>query len=218
VGPCPSPEPLDETAAPYPLESYGASKLAGEHAVREAGQRLPVCIVRPPAVYGPRDANFLSLFRAARRFGLAPVIGGPAKQVSLVHVADLVDGLWLAATAEAAEGQTYFVGSGTHMWADVVAALEVAVGRRLRRLRVPALLARLAGELGELRWTLTGTPQILCRRKVRDMLQERWTCSWAKAERELGYRPRVGLAEGMRQTAEWYALQGWIKPLAATTP
>ena len=75
---------------------------------------------------------------------------------------------------------------------------------------VPSPLARLAGELGQLRWALTGRPQILSRRKVRDLLQPRWTCSWARAEHELGYCPRVGLEEGMRQTAEWYAQHGWI--------
>ena len=72
---------------------------------------------------------------------------------------------------------------------------------------------RLMGEVGELKWTLTGRPQILSRRKVRDMLQPRWTCRWDKAAKELGYRPRVDLLGGMRQTAQWYARQGWIKPL-----
>jgi len=214
VGPCPSAEPLDEMAEPHPLDGYGASKLAGERAVQDASERLPVCVVRPPAVYGPRDRNLLPLFRTAQRFHLAPVVGSSRKQLSLVHVGDLAECLWLAATTEAAVGQTYFVGSGVHTWADIAGALGAALGVRLRRVRVPALVARLAGELGELKWTLTGKPQILCRRKVRDMLQERWTCTWAKAQRELGYRPRVSLAEGMRQTAEWYARQGWIKPLA----
>jgi len=130
-------------------------------------------------------------------------------------VSDLVEGIWRAATAEAAAGQTYFVGGGTHTMGEFVDALAAALGVRLRRLRVPALAARLLGELGELKWSLTGKPQIVCRRKMRDALQERWTCSWAKAERELGYRPRVGLEQGLRETAEWYAAQGWLRRLGA---
>jgi nucleoside-diphosphate-sugar epimerase len=212
AGPSPTDEPPDETAPPQPHDAYGASKLAGEKAVLGEGGPLPCTVVRPPAVYGPRDRNFLPLFRMAQRFRLAPIIGSPSKQVSLVHVADLVECLWLAATAKAAEGQTYYVGSGTHLWTDVVEALGAALGVRLRRLRVPSLLARLAGELGEVKWILTGKPQLICRRKVRDLLQPRWTCSWAKAERELGYRPQVELGDGMRGTAEWYARQGWLKP------
>ena len=213
VGPCPTPAPLDEAAEPHPLDGYGASKLAGERAVLAERERLAVCVVRPPAVYGPRDENLVPLFRSAQRFRVAPILGSPTKQLSLVHVADLVECLWLAATASAAVGQTYFVGSGTHSWAEIAAALGAALGVRLRTLRVPGFVARIAGELGELWWTLSGKPQILCRRKVRDMLQERWACSWAKAQRELGYQPKVSLEQGMRETAEWYAARGWLKPL-----
>lgn len=213
AGPTPTPEPLDESAEPHPLPGYGASKLAAERAVLDARERLPVTIVRPPAVYGPRDRNFISLFRTAQRLRFIPVPGRPSNQVSLVHVADLVEGLWRAAMADAAAGQTYFIGSSTHAWREIVEAFGAALGVRLRLLRLPTLLARLVGEIGELKWTLTGRPQIVCRRKIRDALQPRWTCSWAKAERELGYKAERRLAEGLRQTAEWYAEQGLLKPL-----
>ncbi len=213
AGPSGSSDPLDETAEPHPMTAYGASKLGGERAVLEWKDRLPVSVVRPPAVYGPRDTTLLSLFVIAQRFGVAPVIGGLGKQVSFVHVADLVECLWLAATEPAACGQVYFVGSGTHTWGEIIDALSKALGRRLWRLRIPGLAARLIGELGELRWTLTGKPQVICRRKIRELLEPRWTCSWAKAERELGYRPRVALEAGLRETAEWYADHGWLKPL-----
>ena len=209
----PSAEAVDETAEPRPLPGYGASKLAAERIVRDAAGRVPVTIVRPPAVYGARDRNLLPLFRTAQRWRLAPVVGSAAKRVSFVHVADLVAGIWLAGSAEIAEGQTYFLGSGTYSYREIVSALGEALGKRLWLVRVPSLLARLIGELGELKWTLTRRPQIVSRRKMRDLLQPGWVCSWAKAERELGYRPRVGLACGMRQTAEWYAREGWLKPL-----
>ncbi|MBM4034316.1 MAG: NAD(P)-dependent oxidoreductase [Planctomycetes bacterium] len=213
VGPAPTEAPLDEAAEPHPLPGYGASKLAGERAVLAFRDRLPVTIVRPPAVYGQRDRNFTSLFRTAQRWGILPVVGSPANRLTLVHVADLVEGIWLAARAEAAIGQTYLIGSGTHTWREIAEALGTALGRRVRILRLPPLLARLIGELGELKWTLTGKPQIVCRRKIRDALQPRWTCSWAKAERELGYRPKMGLVQGLLETAEWYATQGLLRQM-----
>jgi len=213
AGPCLSREPLDEQVEPHPITAYGASKLGGERTVLEWNDRLPVSVVRPPAVYGPRDTTLLSLFVIARRYGIAPVIGSLRKELTFVHVADLVECLWLAATADVALGQVYFVGSGTHTWGEIIDALSAALGQRLWRLRIPGLAARLVGELGELWWTLTGKPQVICRRKMRDLLQPRWTCSWAKAERELGYRPRVPLEIGLRETAEWYAEHGWLKPL-----
>lgn len=212
AGPTPGPEPLNETAEPRPIDGYGASKLAAERIVLDAADALPVTIVRPPAVYGPRDRNFLPLFRTARRFRLAPLIGRRTNRFSLVHAADLAEGIYLAAASEAAEGQTYFIAGGTHTQDDLVDAISHALDLPLRRVRVPALLARLAGEFGELKWTLTGKPQILSRRKIKDALQPRWTCCWDKARRDLGYRERTDLPDGMKQTAEWYVQQGWLDP------
>ena len=217
VGPSRTAEPLDETAEPHPTSGYGASKLAAERIIAEQGERLPWAVVRPPSVYGPRDANFVTLFRTAQRRGICPIIGGAAKKLSFVHVTDLVEGIWLAATRDEAVGSTYFIGSGTHTWGEFADALAAALGRRVRKLGVPGFVARLIGELGELRWTLTGKPQIVCRRKVKDALEPGWTCSWAKAERELGYRPAVALDQGLRETAEWYARKGWIRPLPPST-
>ena len=210
AGPTPGPEALVETDEPHPLDGYGASKLAGEREVLAAADRLPVTIVRPPAVYGPRDRNFLSLFRLARQWRFMPVLGKVTNQLSFVHVTDLAEGTWLAASAGAGAGQTYYLGSGTHTMRDVADALAAALGVRLRALRIPSLLARLAGEFGELKWTLTGRSQILSRRKVRDALQSRWTCCWDKASRDLGYRPRVDLVAGMREMAAWYVDQGLL--------
>jgi dihydroflavonol-4-reductase len=148
VGPCPSDEPFDERTVCLPRDAYGATKLAAERAVLAELKWLPGVVVRPPAVYGPRDRNFLPLFRMARRFGLAPVIGSPAKQLTLVHAADLADCLWRAATVDAAEGQAYFVGSGTHTWSEVLDALAEALGKRLRRMPIPALWSEETDGLG----------------------------------------------------------------------
>jgi nucleoside-diphosphate-sugar epimerase len=213
AGPTPGPVPLDESSPCRPLGGYGASKLAAERAVAEHGRQFPVTIVRPPAVYGPGDRNFLSLFRTAARYGVVPAVGGVSKQVSMIHAADLARGMWLAASRTEAAGRTYFLTGGIHDLQEMRAALAAALDRKLRLLSVPSFVARLIGELGELRWTLTGQPQIVSRRKIRDMLQPRWTCRGELAERELGFRPLVGLLEGMQQTSRWYVANDWLQPL-----
>ena len=210
VGPNPTAAPMDERTEPHPHDFYGQSKRAAELMVLEAAPHLPVTIVRPPGVYGPRDTNMLPLFRAAQRFGIVPALGGRRKQISLIHAHDLAEGLCRAALQFAAAGQTYFLAGGNYTMEEFTAALAAALGKPLRLVSVPVVVARLIGEWGQLKWALTGKTQIVSRRKIRDLLQPRWTCSWEKARCELAYEPRYTLEEGLRQTAAWYREQGWL--------
>ncbi|MBN1675440.1 MAG: NAD-dependent epimerase/dehydratase family protein [Kiritimatiellae bacterium] len=216
VGPNRRSRPVDESTTPHPIDGYGASKLAAEYAVLNEADRLPVTILRPPAIFGPRDRNFLPIFRSAQRFGRVPVVGSLEKQVSFIHIADLTAGIWLTALEPVAIGKTYFMAGGTHTLGKVVETVGKSIGRPVRPLRIAAPLARFAGELGEWAWRLTGKPRALSRHKVRHLLQKRWTCSWAKAHEEMNFRPTVRLISGMKQTAWWYGMHGWLRPVPDT--
>ncbi len=212
-GPAPTPEPLTEDDPPRPIDHYGRSKLEAEQQIMAVGDRLPVTIIRPPVVYGPNDRNFLPLIRTAQRFGIAPTIGSPKKRISTIHAHDLARGALLAATMDKAAGRLYYLTTHTATLAEMVDAIALALGRRLRRLRIPGWVARLAGEVGQLRWAISGRPQLLARRKVRDMLQPRWICSSRRAEHDLGFHGVFNFQDGMRHTAAAYARQGLIAPL-----
>src|SRR5690606_19086867 len=92
--------------------------------------QLPIVIVRPPSVYGPREADIYTMFQAAQR-GVFPVLGSGRKpDVSLVHVRDLVAGMVQAAEAPNATGRTYFLGSADfYSWREVHRAMCSALGR-----------------------------------------------------------------------------------------
>ena len=74
AGPAADPErPVSEDDPPQPFEPYGRSKLEAETLVREHPANVPWTIVRPSAVYGPGDGDFLTLFRqAAHGVGVYP--------------------------------------------------------------------------------------------------------------------------------------------------
>jgi len=207
AGPAPSPErPLTEDDPPRPVEGYGRSKLEAEEAVR--GGALPWTIVRPGAVYGPRDVDFLTAFRHARH-GLAVYPAPRGARLSLVHVDDLVDALVRAAERPGAVGRTYFVAAHDAAWRDVYAAAAAAQGRRLRvELAPPAWGLRLAGRLGDLWGALTGGEPLANSHKVTLGLQRWWLCSAERARRELAWAPNVSLDEGVRRTVAWYRARG----------
>jgi len=212
VGPAPSlAEPVTEQTPYHPITAYGRSKQAAEEVVRAAADTLPITIVRPPAVYGPRDAATLPFFRSVR-LGIAPLIGFRDKYLSLVHVRDLVRGILLAAESPQAVGQIYFISSEeVYTWAQLTEAARVALGRRyVWRVRVPHAFVMGIASVAEVAGWVMKRPPVFDFEKGRDLIQPYWICSVEKARTELGYRQCVGLVEGMQETVQWYRQHGWL--------
>ena len=210
VTPAGQPLPATESDVPRPVSMYGRSKARMEAAVRAQFSDLPVTVVRPPAVYGPREADIYEMIKGASR-GLFPIVGdGTARRLSLVHVRDLARGMVDLLEAPEAEGETYFLGSERgYAWQEVRSAVEAALGRRTVALPVPTALMGVAGALAEGVGGLVGTLPPLTRDKA-EAARHAWVCSIEKASRDVGFEPRVGLAEGMAETVAWYRQQGWL--------
>lgn len=210
VRPDGTPVPATEADEPRPISMYGRSKARMEEAVRTRFPDLPVTVVRPPAVYGPREADIFEMIRGASR-GLFPIVGdGRTPRLSLVHVRDLARGMVDLVETPGVGGGTYFVGSErAYSWEEVRTAVETALGRRTLRLPVPTAFTGMAGVLSESAGRLAGTLPPLTRDKA-EAARYAWTCSVEKAARAAGYRQRVGLAEGMVETVRWYRESGWL--------
>ena len=179
--------------------------------MRAVGGTIPVTIIRPPIVYGPRDTDFYLIIQSAARGWVVQLGTARERAYSLVHVADLVRGLVLAGDSPHAADQTYYLaGEPPCAWQDLQELLGLILNRRVRTLCVPQLLGWCAGAAAELLSTLRQRPLILSRDKVREACQGRWICAAAKAARQLGYRATVPLAEGLRETVQWYRRQGWL--------
>jgi nucleoside-diphosphate-sugar epimerase len=209
AGPAPLERPAREDDPPRPLSDYGRSKLLAEEAAREAAGPVEVAVVRPPTVYGPRDPALLPLFRLVR-WRVAPRL--PSNPVvSLVHVYDLVELLWLAGVAPAAAGRTYFGAQEPPTPFDELVRL-VGDAQRGRPLQVPVpgplLLAAgaLSGALNRLR----RDPRPFDLAKAREMLRSGWVCSSERARHELDWHPRIAHADGLADTAAWYRRHGWL--------
>lgn len=204
-----TPVPATEADTPRPISMYGLSKARMEDLVRREFADLGAVVVRPPAVYGPREADLYEMVKGAAR-GLFPIVGDPdLPRVSMVHVDDLVRGMADLADAPAAAGETFFVGTPGVSWAEVRSAVEAAVGRRTWTLPVPGRVIGAVGALAERVGGLVGTLPPLTQDKA-EAARHAWVCSSEKAREAVGYAPTVGLGEGFAETVAWYRASGWL--------
>ena len=211
-GPCAERPGLDESRPAAPVSDYGRSKLLGEAEALSLSQ--PVAVVRPSMVYGPGDRAFVPLYGLACR-GFLPAPGRAEQPLSMVYVDDLVQGLALALEALAggrlASGRVYYLDGPEHTdWRDYAQALGRALGRRVRVLALPLWVLRLAALGNELAARLGLPASHLTLDKVREGSQAGWLCSHARAARDFGYAPRLGLDEGLARTIDWCRREGLL--------
>ena len=132
------PVPADQE---NPNNAYGRSKLAAEKVVHGASGDMPSVILRPGAIYGPRDGEIFELFQTVNR-GLLPLVGGGGAKGSWVYATDCADACIRAIEADVPSGSRYFVDDGTAITQkQLFADIEKALGRRaLVRANLPRAL------------------------------------------------------------------------------
>jgi nucleoside-diphosphate-sugar epimerase len=209
AGPATVAAPSREADPPNPVSDYGRSKLAGERVV-QGESRAPWVILRPPAVYGPRDSDFLQLFKAVRAHVL-PRFGGGRQPLSLVQVEDLAAATRVALEHPAAVGRIFNVAADERV---TVAGLGRIIAEALGTWTVPLplpfwglWLVCVAQEIGG---RVRDRPTILSRQKYREARAAGWVCDVRRLREELGVVCRLGVREGVARTLTWYRQQGWL--------
>ncbi len=219
AGPCAGDQPLMEGDSPAPVSAYGRSKLACELAAARHAGEMEITIVRPPIVFGPGDRGVLEMFRPIARSGLHVVPGWKERRVSLIHVADLVELLVLAAgkgerlRPGGAPGQGIYFVAADHdpTYAELGQAMARALGmKRAKVVHVPGPLVRLVGLCGDSLGRVRQRPAWVNSDKMAEALAGSWMCSSAKARTQLGWSPAAPWTERLRETARWYRQAGWL--------
>jgi nucleoside-diphosphate-sugar epimerase len=211
AGPSPRGRQLQGGEPDQPVTNYGASKLAAERAV--VASSIPCTILRPPAVYGPRDREFLRVFKLAAR-GVVPVFGDGSQELSFVYVDDLVRALLAIARTPRTAGHTYYAA-----YPDVLRshAFVAAVGRAVRPDAPPPRVISIPGGVARVALWVTGTVAALAGRatllsadKANELLADAWTCSPDALTRDTGWTATHSLSVGLSKTAAWYRNHGWL--------
>jgi nucleoside-diphosphate-sugar epimerase len=209
-GPSPDGHALVETDPPRPQGNYGESKLLSERAALDAGRDVPLVILRPPAVYGPREGDFLAACRAIER-GILPHVGHARRTMSLIYSDDLVQGI-IDAMDRAPVGGAYFV---THpeilTWSDILAGIAQAMGRTGRRITFPEVVIPVIAAVGETLSRIRGKETLINRERSREWRHRHWVCDPARARTEWGLQTPTAFTEGIKRTVDWYREEGLIQ-------
>ena len=209
-GPCRNGAPLSPDSAPEPLSCYGRSKLQAEILMHEYADRVPGTVVRLPAVYGPRDRAVLTFFQLVRR-RVALTVGSWEREVNMIYVKDVVQGLLAAAAAPNAAGRTYVLAHPERLsWRSFAAAVGEALDRRPILVSLPRAAAAMIAVSAEFAARLRNRAALLNRDRVRELTQASWRCDASRAFREIGFRPHYPLRRGLSETAAWYREEQWL--------
>lgn len=188
------------------LSQYGASKARAEKLVKSSG--LDWTIIRPPAVFGPRDTEMLQLFRSAK-WGFVPV---PKKgDTSVIHVDDLAR-LLLAmprgdeeVTGRILEPDDGKQGGWSHY--ELARAIGHAVGRRPWIIGLSRKAMERAAGLDQF---FRGSGAKMTRDRAAYFSHPDWVVSEGAGAPRALWQPQVETREGLWATAEWYRGQGWL--------
>ena len=211
----PRPDHLfDENAPDHPYMHYGESKRQMEALVREASERLETVILRPCWFYGPGQPLRQTRFFTVIKEGRAPIVGGGEARRSMSYVDNTCQALLLAERSARAPGQLYWVADRrAYSMNEIVDTVERLLEQEFktpvahRRLRVPGLASTAAGVADRLLQAVGLYQQEI---HVLSEMNKTIACSVARAERELGYDPRIELEEGMRRSLRWCLEQGVV--------
>lgn len=202
--------PPTEDSPCNPISTYGRSKLEGERACLVYGSSIPIVILRPPTVYGPRDKDVLEMFRTTK-LGVQPNIGSKDKTLSLLYGPDLAEAIVDATLSEKTAGKTYFVSDPIiYLQTQLYDILTHLVGGKALRMKLPSFMLYAVAAVVQGVSYLASKPALLSIEKARDLLQDHWTCNPEKIKEDIGFVAKTPAEEGLRTTYNWYKSKGWL--------
>jgi dihydroflavonol-4-reductase len=206
TGPSPHGGLVDETTPCRPVTFYGQSKLAGEEIA--VSQSLPVTVIRPPVVYGPREENFFNFIKLIQK-GWGLQIGKAGKELSLIYIADLVQAMLRA--CHPSKQASYFVTDGrVYAWEQVAKECARIMNVRMKTLKVPEGALIPVALFFEMLARFSSKPVLFDRQRMIDIRESSWSASPAKFFKAFDFEPQYELSRGLAETINWYQQEKWL--------
>lgn len=194
-----------------PIEAYGRSKLAGEEAAWAWRSTVPLTVLRPCAVYGEGDRDFLAIFAQVQR-STAWFATSPEHPLSLIYVGDLVECLLHVAVHPEARSQRWLVAHDVAAtWRALYREMADVSGTAPRYRSVPGAVLRVGAAIGDIAGAVSGRTPLLSSQKLALAEARSWVCTSDALTRVTGWRARTPLLDGLRRTRAWYVAEGWLR-------
>jgi len=188
----------------HPLSGYGRSKLAGEKALEGLKGKTQTLILRPPVLYGPRDREFLPLFRSIR-WGIAPLFQSGGNAFSICYIEDVARAIADLVETSLSSDEIFCLDDGAiHTWKSVAETVSQAMGKKAVSLSLPKPLFKVGAGFSQLWARLVGKPTIFTLDKINEMEQPSWLCGMERLQNKIGWKPKISLTKGMEITYQSY--------------
>jgi UDP-glucose 4-epimerase len=198
---------ITEDTAPNPITAYGSSKLLAE-AKLKAIKDLNYTILRPTAVYGPRDTGIFIFFKQVSN-RLEAYIGHAEQKLSFIYVKDLAK-----ASIKALHGgsmQTFNLSDGNFYDKHELGRLTKNIlAVKTFKFHLWVIFVKLIAGISEKVSSLRNTAPILNLEKLNELTAVNWSCSIDLVKQYLKFDPQYMLEDGLKETLEWYKDNKWL--------
>ncbi len=203
--------PAGEDAPIQPADYYQRSKYMGEPLVQEYfAKGMKTTTIRPAAIYGPGDPERFFMIYKRVASGTFPMFGDGHTLYHPLYIDNLVDAFLLASEPGKGDGEAYLIADEEYVEInDLVRMVGESLGIDVKIPHYPVLPLVIAGHVCETVCKPFGIAPPIFPRRV-DWFRQNRAFKIDKAKRDLGYKPKIGLAEGLKRTAEWYRAEGYL--------
>ena len=198
---------ITENTPPKPLTAYGTSKLLAEEKLRSL-TALNYTILRPTAIYGPRDKDIFIFFKQLKN-GIEPYIGRAAQKLSFIYVKDLA--VISIKSLDKCKQETYNLSDGNYYGKYELGNITRNVlNLKTVKFHLPVIFVKFIAAIAKNVGSLSGQASALNPEKVKELMAANWFCSIDKAKHDLGYYPQYDLNAGLAETLTWYKENKWL--------
>jgi len=191
-----------------PVTYYGESKLAAEKFL-ESITTFPYIILRPTAVYGPREKDLLTVFKMINK-GLDIRIGVKNQKLSFIYVEDLAK-LMLDAAVSNHKQKAYVVSDSQVYSGNLLNDyIKEALGKKAVTISIPVSVLSIIASVSGFVSRLSGKVSVLNKNKVNEIKCQSWAVDAAGIKEDFNFAPSYFLREGIKRTADWYNKNNWL--------